>query len=158
MASGERWEPSPAASSSRCLTNTNDMNSERPEGCSSGLSPFLQHPIEPGCSREYRFNQGIIMKLASTLSVVILLAVVGCGPDTSHLPATVPAEGIVTLDGQPVENATVMFIADTGNHHATANTDAQGKFRLSAFKEKEGAVPGTYKVEVNKTIVSGAGG
>jgi hypothetical protein len=26
---------------------------------------------------------------------------------------------------------------------------------LNAFKEKKGAVPGTYKVEVNKTVVTG---
>jgi hypothetical protein len=86
-----------------------------------------------------------------------LLLLAGCGPDVSHLPATVPAEGTVTLDGAPVENAAVSFIADSGNYHATALTDATGKFRLRAFQEKEGAVPGSYKVEVNKTVVTGGG-
>jgi hypothetical protein len=96
------------------------------------------------------------MKLATVSVVSVLLASqLGCGPDVSHLPATVPAEGVVTLDGQPVENAAVMFIADAGNYHATAMTDATGKFSLRAFDQKDGVVPGSYKVEVNKTIVTG---
>lgn len=78
----------------------------------------------------------------------------GCGPDTSHLPATVPASGVVTLDGAPVADAAVTFIADTGNHHATGNTNSAGKFALRAFPEKDGAVVGSYKVEINKTVVS----
>jgi hypothetical protein len=84
-----------------------------------------------------------------------LIALAGCGSDTSHLPATVPAAGIVTLDGKPVPNAAVSFVAETGTYHATALTDASGKFQLRAFQEKEGAVPGPYKVEVNQTVLGG---
>ena len=95
-----------------------------------------------------------------SLLFVLIAALSGCGPSaTSDLPATVPAEGVVTLDGSPVDGATVTFLADAGTHHATATTDASGKFALQAFPEKSGAVPGSYKVEVNKTIVSeGASG
>ena len=93
--------------------------------------------------------------LAFVSGMTILLA--GCGPDISNLPKTVTAKGVVLIDGQPVENATVTFIADTGNYHATANTDASGRFALKAFPQKEGAVSGSYKVEINKTIVSGGG-
>ena len=90
-----------------------------------------------------------------SLLVFLVVAVSGCGPSaTGDLPATVPAEGVVTLDGSPVDGATVTFLADAGSHHATATTDASGKFALRAFSEKSGAVAGSYKVEVNKTIVS----
>jgi len=79
-------------------------------------------------------------------------AFAGCksGPD---LPPTVPVEGILTLDGQPVAEATIIFIADQGVYNATGTTDSEGKFEMSAFQEKKGVVVGSYKVEMNKTIV-----
>ncbi len=95
---------------------------------------------------------------SGTWTAVALLAVcvlAGCesGP---QLPKTVPAEGVVTLDGQPVSDVTIIFIAEVGTYNATAVTDAQGKFALKAFPEKSGAVPGKYKVEMTKTIVEKA--
>lgn len=98
--------------------------------------------------------------LLVSMLVLFIAALAGCGAaGNPDLPDTVAAEGVVTLDGRPVDQATVTFIADTGTYHATATTDAAGKFALRAFPEKSGAVPGSYKVEVNKTIVSeGASG
>ncbi|MFO0921820.1 MAG: hypothetical protein U0905_04940 [Pirellulales bacterium] len=71
------------------------------------------------------------------LLVLVALAQTGCnnGP---VLPKTVTADSIVTLDGTPVENATVVFIADSGTYNATGNSDKNGKFSMRAFKE-EGA-------------------
>jgi hypothetical protein len=96
--------------------------------------------------------------MKSAVCVVLCSAVIvlGCSKPGRDLPATVPAEGVVTLDGKPVPNAAVSFIANSGDYHATAVTDASGKFSLKAFDEKTGAVPGSYKVEVNQTLVSGA--
>ncbi len=96
--------------------------------------------------------------LTLLICVVFCLANVnGCnsGPP---LPKTVPAEGIVTLDGTPVADATITFIADTGTYNASAVTDKDGKFAMKAFEEKTGAVPGSYKVAINKTIVESRGG
>ena len=82
-----------------------------------------------------------------------LLLALGCGPDTSHLPATVPASGVVTLDGKPVDGAQVVLIPQPpATKGAYAATDASGKFSLRAFEEKDGAIPGDYKVQVSKTI------
>ncbi len=92
-------------------------------------------------------------KQLKLLAALAWLCCAGCGPDLSHLPKTVSASGVVTLDGKPVELASVMFIADSGNFHATGNTDSSGRFTLKAFEEKPGAVPGSYKIEVNKTLV-----
>ena len=95
------------------------------------------------------------------LNLVLLSSVlVGCnsGP---QLPPTVPAEGIVTLDSEPVSDVTVVFIADKGNYNATAVTDKNGKFAMKAFEQKSGAVVGSYRVELNKTVVetkAGGGG
>jgi hypothetical protein len=56
----------------------------------------------------------------------------------------------VTLDGQPVEGATVTFMTDDGKQSAAGSTDAAGKFSLST-NGKDGAPPGTYKVVVVKS-------
>lgn len=82
-----------------------------------------------------------------------LAALCGCGPDTSGLPKTVPAEGVVLLDGQPVQGATVVASPEGGQHPANGLSNENGHFELTAFPElKTGAVPGTYKVIVSKTV------
>ncbi len=89
----------------------------------------------------------------------LLVTLAGCGGGSGRdLPDTVPGRGVVTLDGSPVEGASVTCIADSGSYHATAVTDATGAFSLKAFPEKDGAIPGSYKVAINKTIVGAAGG
>lgn len=100
--------------------------------------------------------QNRVYALAWFVTVSLVLVTGGCGPK-SKLPKTVKAEGVLLLDNAPVADATITFIADAGNYHATATSDKDGKFALRAFAEKTGAVPGSYKVEVNKTLVSGNG-
>jgi len=60
-------------------------------------------------------------------------------------------QGVVTLDGTPVEGATVSFISADGKDIFTGFTDASGKFTLQGNDQKPGAAPGTYKVTVVKT-------
>lgn len=82
-----------------------------------------------------------------------LFAVVGCNSAGSNLPKTVPASGVVTLDGKPVDGAQVILVpAGQGITGASAVTDASGRFSLRAYPEKDGAIPGEYKVQVSKTI------
>jgi hypothetical protein len=90
------------------------------------------------------------------LSLLCLVATLGC-PAANNLPATVTAEGVVTLDGQPVENATVVCISETTTYSAAGVTDKNGKFSLKSFEEKPGAVPGDYRIEITKTVVEGKG-
>lgn len=85
--------------------------------------------------------------------VAALLATSGCGPDTSDLPATVPAQGVVLLDGEPVDGASVVFAPiEPGKYPAFAMSDSKGRIDLRAFEAKSGAVPGSYQVQVTKTI------
>jgi hypothetical protein len=82
-----------------------------------------------------------------------LLAVLGCSSRGSHLPRTVPASGVVTLDGKPVDGAQVVFVpAGDAKTGAFGITNASGKFSLRAYDEKPGAIPGDYKVQVSKTV------
>ena len=59
----------------------------------------------------------------------------------------------MTLDGKPVDGAQVVIVpAAEGTTGATGVTDVSGHFSLRAYPEKDGAIPGDYKVQVSKTI------
>ncbi len=79
------------------------------------------------------------------------LTLYGCS-QVPEGPKTVTAEGIVTLNGTPVEGATIVFIGDNGEYSAHGISDESGAFSLDSFEYKTGAVPGSYKVVVTKTV------
>jgi hypothetical protein len=70
-------------------------------------------------------------------------------------PRRVPAGGMVEFDGKPVEDATVVFVtrsADGKKEYAALGlTDAAGKFRLTTFRPKDGAIAGKHLVGIEKT-------
>lgn len=84
------------------------------------------------------------------------MAGLGCGGSgdmwTAGQPDTVDASGVVTLDGEPIEGATVVFGPIDGKYPASAITASDGSFSAAAFSSKPGAVPGKYKVALTKTI------
>jgi hypothetical protein len=87
-----------------------------------------------------------------TLAVTIgLLAagIAGCGG------GTVPVEGRVTLDGQPLANATVVLspVRGTGPGPFTGKTDADGRFKLEDTDNQGGPVPGEYVLMI-ATVIS----
>jgi len=73
-------------------------------------------------------------------------------------PARVPAGGMVTYLGTPVEKATVVLTIrreDKGRfYNATATTDSAGKFVLRTFRPDDGAVVGTHRVQIQKVTFS----
>ena len=101
-----------------------------------------------------------LIRCAAVSALLLLLAGCSDGEDewTRELPETVPAGGVVLLDGKPVEGATVVFApAPPGKYPATAVTSSDGEFELKAFPSKEGAVPGSYQAGVTKNVETGAG-
>jgi hypothetical protein len=87
--------------------------------------------------------------MAKRVGLLILGVVLlpGCGG-----PKLVPVEGVVDLDGKPVEGATVVFLPDgVSGRPAQGLTAGDGRFRLSTVSE-QGAGPGEYKVIVTKTV------
>jgi hypothetical protein len=85
------------------------------------------------------------------VGAALVLAAAGCGG--KHTP--VPVRGVVTLDGKPVEGATVHFYAegeDREGRLAYGSTDAEGVFRLSTLGREDGALPRAYKVVVIKYV------
>jgi hypothetical protein len=81
--------------------------------------------------------------------VFMILCLSGCGGGLTKVT------GKVTVDGQPVEDAVLMF-SQIGNPSvmATGTTDADGNYSLVTFrggdKAVKGAVPGSYVVSIVK--------
>jgi hypothetical protein len=95
------------------------------------------------------------MRHAQMSWLIMAMAVLftGCGAEGSNTdrPATVPASGIVTYQGQPVDNAIVVFQPSaSGSVAASALTNSEGEFDLKAFPTEAGAVPGSYTVAIMK--------
>ena len=66
--------------------------------------------------------------------------------------ASAKLEGVVTIDGKPLVGAKVSFHpSDEKGKVLTALTDDNGKYRLSVGK-KDNAVPGTFRVTIEKKI------
>lgn len=88
------------------------------------------------------------------------VAITGC-PSGGAVVDTEHVRGVVTLDGEPVPEATVMFspVTEGQGMAATGNTDANGVYELTAASTGEGAakagagtLPGEYYVGVIKSV------
>lgn len=84
---------------------------------------------------------------ARTLSLLLVLCPLFAA--CSELPPTVPVEGKVTLNGEPIPGCEVTFHPAQGRP-GMGRTDDQGHFVLSTFEGPDGAVPGQHKVTVVK--------
>lgn len=80
--------------------------------------------------------------------LVGLVCFAGCGSDDGHRKVT----GTVTMDGTPVDGASLMFYAqDSTGEGGGGKTDASGKYSITApSATKGGLFPGTYKVTIAK--------
>ncbi|MDG1991857.1 MAG: carboxypeptidase-like regulatory domain-containing protein [Pirellulales bacterium] len=73
----------------------------------------------------------------------------GCG---YRRPTQVKTAGTVTLDGEPVAQASLMFIPDSGRP-ASGNTNTNGAFELSSYGGNDGLPAGNYRVTVTKLVL-----
>lgn len=92
---------------------------------------------------------------------LFLSLLVGCGtsdPDVNYV------EGVVTMGGNPLPDATVIFspVAGSEGRPATGKTDAAGVYKLTDLQATAvgaGAAIGEYQVSINKSsgVEIGAG-
>lgn len=106
---------------------------------------------------------GLIVQRAARWGLLILLlgATSGCGDGTPTVK-TEHVRGVVTLDGSPVEGATVTFTPVVGGSGSAANgyTDAKGEYELTLLSPGAGmkavmgggTLPGEYQVSVIKSV------
>jgi hypothetical protein len=82
------------------------------------------------------------------------------GEDQGHFPhyavvtgpETMAVRGTVSLDGAPVEGATVRFKPKAGGREAVGVTDANGRFALTPSRPNDGVAKGMYGVTVSKKV------
>ena len=88
--------------------------------------------------------------------VAVLVGAIGCEPDFVDAPAIAEVQGKVFLDGQPVEDARVVFIplkdsrARDENSLGYGVTDAQGNFTLKRANGEPGVCRGLHRVFISK--------
>jgi len=83
-----------------------------------------------------------------SLAAAWALATAGCGGN-----GLVTVTGKVTLDGQPLSDATVIFVPVEGANKTTTpggRTDESGVFYLMTREPNDGAMPGEYNVTITK--------
>jgi len=96
-----------------------------------------------------RRARGLLHGLHLMLALLLTL-LAGCGGG----PKPLPVSGIVTLDGQPVAQAGVLFCPREKGPMGTGTTDANGKFELKTTNTP-GVLPGEYNVAIIKKEESG---
>lgn len=90
-----------------------------------------------------------LIKILRLAVACVLLS--GCGG--SDVPETIPVEGTVKLDGNPVEGANVGFYPKSGGRPAMGRTDRNGHYTLSTFAARDGAIPGEHTVVISKVTI-----
>ncbi len=76
---------------------------------------------------------------------IALLVTCACLPLAGCAPKPVAVEGQVTLDGQPINEAAIMFVPLEQGRAKTGALIVDGRFALPV---KEGLLPGRYRVEI----------
>jgi hypothetical protein len=98
-----------------------------------------------------------MQKMFTTFILFLLLFLSGCSGGASFRVEAV--EGTVTLDGTPIEGATLTFVPSDSKigKSAYARTDANGFFRLTAVQggsSEAGTMIGNYRVAISKDVPS----
>ena len=88
------------------------------------------------------------------LLLVAALAV-GCSKKDPNAPELLGVDGVVTLDGQPLEDAVICFrpIGTTRGTEAFGRTDANGHYALESRHLGEGTPVGEYRVMISKLVM-----
>ncbi|PQO44360.1 hypothetical protein [Blastopirellula marina] len=81
-----------------------------------------------------------------TLAATLTLGVVGCGGDGTSPPLG-EVTGHITLNGEPLDGATVEFIPESGRP-SIGVTDASGNYELLFKADMPGAMIGKHSVRI----------
>jgi hypothetical protein len=85
---------------------------------------------------------GFLTNLPLLFLSICSLCLTSCGG------GLIRTSGVVTLDGDPIRNAAVMFVPVDGGRPSTGRTDAEGRFELSTIVPGDGTAPGEYTVTI----------
>lgn len=83
-----------------------------------------------------------------TALAALSMALAGCGGSAKG-PQLAPVSGVVTLDGQPLAGAHVVFQpAGEKASPSVADTGTDGTFQLAFNRASNGALPGSHTVRI----------
>lgn len=82
------------------------------------------------------------------LAAVILCCSIGCFGGSSNISEV---SGVVTLEGEPLEGATVAFYPNDGRA-SQGVTDETGRYELTYLRNEKGAVIGEHIVTISTKI------
>ena len=89
----------------------------------------------------------IYLTLAITISGTAA-ALTGCG-GAGDRPELGMVTGVVTIDGDPLPNAVVMFKPE-GKRSSRGFTDSQGRYELIYLRDIRGATTGSHRVIIDR--------
>ncbi len=81
------------------------------------------------------------------IGAIGLFTLAGCGSPANIAPAT----GVITMGGEPVAEAKVMFHPiDGGPRNSYGTTNSKGEFKVSTYGMNDGAIVGRHVVTITK--------
>ena len=97
-------------------------------------------------SRKRSVRHGVA-GLVCCAMVLAVAWIAGCSGGTR--PELGQVRGTVTLDGQPLAGATVLFKPEEGGRHSRGVTDTTGQYELIYIRDIKGAKVGPHKVIIS---------
>lgn len=85
----------------------------------------------------------------SFVALAVILLAIGCAPAG---PEVVDVHGVVTLDGQPLDRANVVFQPANGRP-SVGVTDKDGHYSLQYTNDRKGALPGSHHVQITSEVL-----
>ena len=83
--------------------------------------------------------------------LVLMVVFAGCASPEADLPDLATVTGTVTMDGEPLANASVEFISASGQV-ASGTTDGSGKYELAYVGGNMGAEIGENTVRITTAL------
>ena len=85
------------------------------------------------------------------VGILGVLTAAGCSSNSVVYPEVATVVGVVTLDGQSLEKATITFVPEAGRS-SSGVTDSSGKYSLHYTGTIRGAMLGTHRVMIKKMV------
>ena len=79
---------------------------------------------------------------------VLTISIIGCGSEMK----VAPVSGTVTLDGAPLDRASVMFLPEPDGRPSFGVTDEEGRYTLGYSMHKMGAEVGQCRVQISTRV------